>query len=181
MPFKSTTFYTTLTLLPKIRSFAAVLFRRIASKNRKVPNSADSKELFLCLGNNEKNLIRERLLECLANEPMISVRHKVGDAVAEIARQYTDNGRRCGRRCLLAYAHTIAGESWTELLGALFQASHSPDAGQREEAFRIFSTTPGIIETQHESAVLDVFAKGFKDDDVNVRLLNRCLVSASLT
>ena len=74
------------------RSFAAVLLRRIASKNRKDPNAADSKELFLCLGENEKNFIRQRLLQCLANEQMANVRHKIGDAVAEIARQYTDYG-----------------------------------------------------------------------------------------
>jgi hypothetical protein len=63
----------------------------------------------------------------------------------------------------------LAGQSWPELLGALFQASQSADAGQREGAFRIFATTPGIIETQHEAAVQEVFAKGFKDENVNVR------------
>jgi hypothetical protein len=74
------------------RSFAAVLLRRIASKNRKDPNTADSKELFLCLGENEKTFIQQRLLQCLASEQMSNVRHKIGDAVAEIARQYTDYG-----------------------------------------------------------------------------------------
>jgi hypothetical protein len=64
----------------------------------------------------------------------------------------------------------FAGQSWPELLGALFQASQSADPVQREGAFRIFATTPGIIETQHETAVQEVFAKGFKDEDVNVRL-----------
>ena len=56
-----------------------------------------------------------------------------------------------------------------ELLAALFSASQSNDAGMRECAFRIFSTTPGIIEKQHESAVQDVFGKGFKDSSVEVR------------
>lgn len=58
---------------------------------------------------------------------------------------------------------------WMELLAALFQASQSDDAGLRECAFRIFSTTPGIIEKQHESAVQEVFGKGFKDSSVEVR------------
>jgi hypothetical protein len=58
---------------------------------------------------------------------------------------------------------------WMELLAALFQASQSPDAGMRECAFRIFSTTPGIIEKQHESAVQEVFGKGFKDGSVEVK------------
>jgi hypothetical protein len=64
----------------------------------------------------------------------------------------------------------IAGEQWPELLGALFQASQSADPGQREGAFRIFATTPGIIERQHEETVLAAFAKGFKDDDVSVHI-----------
>ena len=61
------------------------------------------------------------------------------------------------------------GQTWPELLGALFQASQSPDVGQREGAFRIFATTPGIIEKQHEETVQGAFAKGFRDEDVNVR------------
>ena len=81
------------------RSFSAVLLRRIASKNRKDPNAADSKELFLCLGENEKNFIRQGLLQCLVSEQMANVRHKIGDAVAEIARQYTDYGM-LDHRCI---------------------------------------------------------------------------------
>ncbi len=50
-------------------------------------------------------------------------------------------------------------------------ASQSPDAGQREGAFRIFTATPGIIEKQHEETVLGAFTKGFKDSDVIVRLI----------
>ena len=62
----------------------------------------------------------------------------------------------------------VADESWTELLGALFLASQSTDPDQREAAFRIFATTPGIIEKQHEGTVQEVFAKGFKDENVAV-------------
>lgn len=56
------------------------------------------------------------------------------------------------------------------MLGVLFTLSISPEVGQREIAYRIFSTTPGIIEKQHEDTVLSAFTKGFKDDDVSVRL-----------
>jgi HEAT repeat protein len=56
------------------------------------------------------------------------------------------------------------------LLGALFTLSNSKDEGQRENAYRIFATTPGIIEKQHEDTVLSAFAKGFKDENVRVRL-----------
>ena len=37
--------------------------------------------------------IRQKLLECLQSEQLPQVRHKIGDAVAEVARQYTDDGR----------------------------------------------------------------------------------------
>jgi len=74
------------------RSFAAVLFRRIASKARKNPGNDDSKEMFGTLQNAVKEAVRAKLLECLQNETLLHVRHKVGDAVAEIARQYTDSG-----------------------------------------------------------------------------------------
>ena len=41
----------------------------------------------------QKVAIRQKLLECLQGETLPEVRHKVGDAVAEIARQYSDGGR----------------------------------------------------------------------------------------
>ncbi|PKY04072.1 putative importin beta-3 subunit [Aspergillus campestris IBT 28561] len=138
---------------PGIRSFAAVLFRRIATKTRKDPVTNEAKELFSTLTGEQRLVIRQKLVTCLTTESVADVRRKVGDSVAEIARQYTDNG-----------------DQWPELLGVLFQASQSPDAGLREAAYRIFSTTPGIIEKNHEDAVLNVFGKGFKDDVVSVRI-----------
>lgn len=74
----------------------------------------------------------------------------------------------------------VAGESWVELLSALFQASQSGDHGMRECAFRIFATTPGIIEKQHEGIVQEVFGKGFKDSSVDVREYVRTLAGSLL-
>lgn len=74
------------------RSFAAVLFRRISTKTRKVAGSEESKELYIALQDAQKEAIRERLLQCLQSETLPQVRHKVGDAVAEVARQYAENG-----------------------------------------------------------------------------------------
>ncbi|PGH00256.1 hypothetical protein AJ79_08270 [Helicocarpus griseus UAMH5409] len=135
------------------RSFAAVLFRRISTRSTKVAGSAESKELFFTLTQEQRMAIRQKLLESLGNESLAHVRNKVGDAVAEIAGQYADNG-----------------EQWPELLGVLFQASQSTDPGVRDSAFRIFSTTPGIIEKQHEDMVLGVFSKGFRDENISVRI-----------
>lgn len=93
----------------------------------------------------------------------------IADAVAEIARQYVDSD---------AFAvQTVAPankEIWTELLGALFQASQSPDATMRAAAFRIFATTPGIIEKQHEEVVIGAFEKGLKDEDMLVQRYRHC-------
>jgi hypothetical protein len=59
-------------------------------------------------------------------------------------------------------------DSWPDLLAVLFQLSIAPDAGKRETAFRVFTTTPGIIERQHEDAVTQAFTRGFKDESVAV-------------
>lgn len=63
----------------------------------------------------------------------------------------------------------MTDDSWPELLGGLFQLSIAPDAEKRETAFRVFATTPGVIEKQHEENVMEAFQKGFKDDSVQVR------------
>lgn len=77
-----------------MRSSAAVMFRRVASKSTKDRVSGETKELFLTLSNDARLPIRAALLQCLATEQNPSVRNKVGDAIAEIARQYTDNSKR---------------------------------------------------------------------------------------
>lgn len=107
----------------------------------------------MTLAEGQQHAIRQILLTCLSKETVSPVRHKIGDAVAELARQYTESE-----------------SPWPEVLGVLFQLSQSSEAGQRETAFRIFATTPGIIEKQHEEAVQGVFTKGFKDSEANVRI-----------
>lgn len=74
----------------------------------------------------------------------------------------------CNKSVILADVSNYLGENWPELLQVLFVASQSQDSGQREGAFRIFTTTPGIIEKQHEETVLGAFTKGFEDTDVVV-------------
>lgn len=149
-----------------------MLFRRIATRSRKDPVTEQTKELFLTLPQPQRNAIREKLLQCLEGEQNTQVRNKVGDAIAEIARQYTEEGTvpSLGFRVAESAINGgyILGEPWPELLGALFKASQSAEHGQRESAFRIFATTPGIIEKQHEDTVLGAFTNGFKDDNIMV-------------
>lgn len=125
----------------------------MGTKTRKIQGTDESKELFLSLPQGQKNAIRQKLLDCLQNEAETQVRHKISDAVAEIGRQYSDND-----------------EQWPELLNSLFHASQSQNPGHRETAYRIFTTTPGLIESQHEGVVFEAFTRGFKDEDVNVRI-----------
>lgn len=80
------------------RSFAAVLFRRVATKTRKVPGSEESKDLFTTLSQPHKEAIRQKSLDCLQNETLPHVRHKIGDAVAELARQLSDEGQYWANR-----------------------------------------------------------------------------------
>ncbi|KAF2661620.1 ARM repeat-containing protein [Lophiostoma macrostomum CBS 122681] len=70
-------------------------------------------------------------------------------------------------RCAFTFG---TGVAWPDVLGALFSASQSQDAGMRETAFRIFSTTPGIIEKQHEDVVMAAFKGGFSDSETSVRI-----------
>ncbi|GAB7363350.1 hypothetical protein MBLNU230_g3631t1 [Neophaeotheca triangularis] len=143
------------------RAFAAVMFRRIATRTTKEQGTGTQKEIFLQLNHPQQEEIRRKLLNSHANESKVSIRNKIADAIAEVARQYTDEQ---------VMAPDGTRDTWPDLLGALFQASQSPDAAMRESAFRIFETTPGIIEKQHEDHVLGVFKSGVNDSEASVRL-----------
>ena len=62
----------------------------MASKARKLPNG-ETVELFLSLPQDQGYVIRSKLLEALGAEGTNAVRNKIGDAVAEIAREYSDS------------------------------------------------------------------------------------------
>lgn len=49
-------------------------------------------DVFYSLAKDQAAVIRQKLLETLGTEPDRTVRNKISDAVAEVARQYTDNG-----------------------------------------------------------------------------------------
>ena len=124
--------------------------------------------MFISLKPDQADVIRAKLLQTLGTETDRSVRNKISDAVAEVARQYAETSTLRQPPVRRPWPSlTSADTSWTDLLQALFELSMSPDAEKREVAFRIFSTTPGIIE-QHGDTVATAFARGFKDDSVAV-------------
>lgn len=66
----------------------------MSSKTRRIAGEdQESKEQFMLLQPQAKAIIRQKMLECLQGEALPQVRHKIGDAVAEVARQYSENGR----------------------------------------------------------------------------------------
>ena len=69
-----------------------MLFRRAATRTRKDPTTETSKDAFWTLQDAQRIAIREKLLQALGSENTTNVKNKVSDAVAEIARQYADEG-----------------------------------------------------------------------------------------
>jgi importin-5 len=74
----------------QVRSFAAVIFRRIASKTRK-NEQGNVVDVFISLAKEQALVVRQKLLETLVNETDKQVRNKISDSVAEVGRQYSDN------------------------------------------------------------------------------------------
>jgi importin-5 len=51
--------------------------------------------MFLSIAKDQAAVIRQKLLETLGAETDRAVRNKISDAVAEVARQYTENSQKC--------------------------------------------------------------------------------------
>ena len=68
-----------------------MIFRRIASKSRK-SDKGETVDIFVSLPKDQGAVIRQKLLEILTAETERAVRNKISDAVAEVARQYMENG-----------------------------------------------------------------------------------------
>ncbi|KAH3682623.1 hypothetical protein WICPIJ_006412 [Wickerhamomyces pijperi] len=133
-----------------VKSFAAVLFRRIAIKSP--PKMISVTERTISGVNGEAvRQIRQLLLSGFVAPQSNNVRHKLSDAIAEIAKD------------------DVPG-SWDELLPTLFEATKNEDASFRESAFRIFTSNPSLIDLQYINEVLPVYHAGFEDSDDDVRI-----------
>lgn len=68
----------------------------MSNRNKKIKtddNEEATVELYRTISQQAKHTSRSKLLECLQQEQNNSVRDKIGDAVAEIAKQYADLGK----------------------------------------------------------------------------------------
>lgn len=63
-------------------------------KSRKNNVGEGTQDLFWSLQSNVREAIRNILVEALLSEQDESVRHKIGDAIAEVARQYSADGKK---------------------------------------------------------------------------------------
>ncbi|CAG8482986.1 1549_t:CDS:10, partial [Ambispora gerdemannii] len=129
------------------RSFSFVLLRRIAFKQ--APNHASKSEetsIWDVLQEANRETIKTDLLMSLLVEQENTVRHKVCDAVSEVAKN-----------------SFLKGQKWNELIPALFEASKSISVEHREAAFRIFSAVPNLITDQPIHILQQVFSVNLQD------------------
>lgn len=133
-----------------VKSFAAVLFRRTAIRSPREINNISDRTIGV-LDEDSKRQIRSILLQGFVSDQSVLVRHKIADAISEVAKE---DGSPIG--------------SWPDLNPAILQAATNPDASFRESAFRILSTSPEIIESSPGNDVLSIFNNGFCDDNDEV-------------
>ncbi|KAG0314219.1 hypothetical protein BGZ97_009502 [Linnemannia gamsii] len=137
-----------------LRSFAAVLTRRVAFKG--IPTQdpeAEDATLWDVTQEETRQAMKTHFLAGLSQEPNKSVRNKVCDTIAEMAR-----------------ASTAKEQAWPEILPALFECTKSPSPEHRESAFRIFTSVPNLISGQHVDILKSVFANSLRDENLHVRL-----------
>lgn len=147
-----------------IRSFLAVLFRRIAIRMPRDP-------LVLLVTDRTIDLVsipvktelRKLLLTGFTAPQQNMVRHKLGDAIAEVARESGEQKKNNN--------NSGGADDWPELIPILFSLATNPnDSSFRESAFRVFSLTPELISSQYFATALPVFNAGFEDDCDDVRI-----------
>ncbi|KAI9190858.1 importin subunit beta-3 [Polychytrium aggregatum] len=141
----------------QLRAYTAVLFRRIALRNRKIDDStqvaADADlSVWAVLSPSIQAGCKTLLLQSLSSESVAVVRNKICDTISELAK----------------HLFTMQ-ESWPELLGAVFECTKSPSADHRDSALRIISSVPSLITEQDPSGVAHVFAASLQDGVLNIR------------
>jgi importin-5 len=135
-----------------------VLLRRVGFKTFKKED--DSQTIWEGSADSTKQQVKAALLEGYEKEMVISVRHKICDTIADVARDDEENSRKA----ILRFENIdVCAGTWHELLNALFQSTKSPEAAHRESAFRVFAALPTLVEKQHLDLLKDVFLVGLQD------------------
>jgi hypothetical protein len=134
-----------------------VLLRRVAFKTFKKED--DTKTIWSGAAESTKAQVKAGLLEGYEKETIVTVRNKICDTIADVAREEEEESSTFTFPRILL----ISVESWPELLNALFQSTKSPEAAHRESAFRVFTALPTLVDKQHTDILKDVFLAGLQD------------------
>ncbi|KAJ3017191.1 hypothetical protein HKX48_003673 [Thoreauomyces humboldtii] len=138
-----------------LRSFAAILLRRLALKPKQQPSAPNAEEVsyYVWIGESPRKYIESELLQALHGEQVSAVRHKVADTIAEL-----------GKHMLLK------GYTWNELAHAIFECARSPAAEHRTSGFQIIAQVPSLVSDTDAQAMKRFFGQGLQDANVDVRL-----------
>lgn len=137
----------------KSRAMAAVLLRRYCSKL--LPHEESVQRLIDIIDPAACVIIRAQALAGLTSQQPLYVRHKLADAVAEIARITSRNSR-----------------PWPELVPTLYQAFESKDPEIRECVLRVFSAVPEVVGGNDTmiSTTTTMLKSSFADENGSVRI-----------
>ncbi|KAI1316705.1 hypothetical protein EDD11_009594 [Mortierella claussenii] len=156
-----------------LRSFTAVLTRRVAFKASESQDSGSSSppigstgaSAVTIVGTGETTLwevvqeetrinVKSQFLDSLMQETHQSVRNKVCDTIAEMSR------------VSMGKEHSL----WPEILSTLFECTKSTRPALRESAYRIFASVPRLLSAQDIDVLKNVFMTSLKDENIHVRL-----------
>ncbi|KAG0674345.1 hypothetical protein C6P42_002272 [Pichia californica] len=133
------------------RAFAAVLFRRFAIKSPNYQGFSVTDRQIDHVSDAAKSEIRRILLDGFKSQQTKNVRHKLADAIAEVAKDEKT--------------------TWPDLLPTILQATQSSEPAMKESSFRMISTTPQIISNHDlNESFLKMFHSGFEDPSDDVRI-----------
>ncbi|KAJ1658463.1 importin subunit beta-3 [Dispira simplex] len=136
-----------------LRSFATILFRRIAFRMSPQINGGGDMMLWMNLNKEVVERAKHTLLTALTQELVVVVVHKLCDTIAEVAR----------------YVWTIDND-WPELFQCMAACLQSERSAQRAAVFRIFAAVPAVPVSQSVDAVKPILVQGLQDTDASVRL-----------
>lgn len=132
------------------RAFAAVIFRRFSIRSPTYSGFSVADRQVDHITPGAKSEIRRILLQGFISPQIRNVRHKLADAIAEVAKDKFD---------------------WPDLLPTILKAAENPDPAMKESAYRMISTTPQIISNHNlDESFLKMFHTGFEDASDDVRI-----------
>nr|CAD7437675.1 unnamed protein product [Timema bartmani] len=120
------------TMSEEAKQMAAVLLRRVFS--------SEFLEFYPKLPPDDQKVLKEQVLLAVQQEQSESIRKKVCDMAAEVARNLIDDD---------------GNNQWPEFLNFLFQCSNSPLPQMKESALRMFTSVPGVFGNQ-QANYLDI-------------------------